>query len=233
MKTLFMLFSTLTASLFYSGCDSSCCQDVALVQSIVNENGNQTPVPVIVGLPATAPCGIELIADGKQSYDKDGTIVKYAWELDGTRIAADNATAATLPCDGQNHEVCLQVTDNMGASQMTCQTILVDNSLSQPMANCDINPEITYSSSHALEYEFSCTDSTYEGVKISASDAQSCVWRATETYTDGTTKVTTQTGPVKLLTIDPETFQSMDLTLTVKAGDCEKSVTKHYLLSQE
>ncbi len=231
---LFLVGSALAAIVLLNGCDSACCQDVALAETIAVK-GNQTPIPVITGLPAKAPCGTELTASGTQSHDPDGTIASYQWQLDGDALAGEGSALATLPCDGKNHTVCLTVTDNKGLSQTTCQTIVVDNGTPAPQPQaCDLNPLITYEKADEMQYKFYCTDSTYNGVKIDDATAAECEWSATkyfkesdESYTHG------QKGPVKWINVDPDKFRALDLTLTIKKEDCKKTITKHYFIPQD
>ena len=230
MNTLRLAGSALLVSLLYTGCDSTCCQDVSLVQSVLTPKGNQTPVPIITGLPTSAPCDTELTADGSQSYDPDGEIVDYTWKLDGKTLTGNSTVIATLPCDGQDHQVCLSVTDNKGAKQTTCQTIQIDNTKLQPTGTCNIEPKITYVKADSLQYKFYCTESTYNGEKISTAIAATCEWKATKTFKGGNQDIHGLTGPIKWVNVNPDIFKSMDLTLTVKAGDCEKSITEHYLI---
>ena len=233
MKYLF-IGSALLASLLFSGCDEGCCQDVALVDTALTPTGNQIPIPVITGLPAKAPCGTELTALATQSSDPDGTIVNYAWTLDGKAMndSETGTLGATLPCDGKNHKVCLTVTDDKGASQTTCQTIVVDNGTPEPKPadSCDIVPVITYEKADAMQYKFLCTESTYNGQKIDEATAATCEWSANKYFKNGDNEIHGQTGPAKWVNVDPEIFRAMDLTLTVTKGDCRKSITKHYFI---
>ncbi len=226
------------AAIVLSGCESTCCQDVSLVESApvgVTEKGeksNLTPIPVISGLPAKAPCGTSLNADASQSSDPDGKIVAYTWRLDNTLLTEEKTAAATLPCDGKPHEACLTVTDDKGASQTTCQSILVDNAKPEPKPadSCNIVPVITYEKADSLQYKFYCTDSTYNGEKIDAATEANCEWSAKKYFKDDSFSVHDQTGPVKWINVDPDRFKAMDLTLTVKNDDCEATITKHYFI---
>ena len=232
MKNL-LLGSALIASVLFSGCDSECCQDVLLTQS-VSVKGNQTPVPVITGLPAEAPCGTALTALGTQSYDPDGTITSYLWKLDGVSLDSDESASAILPCDGQDHQVCLTVTDDKGLQQTTCQIVRINNDKPQPPVNsCDLQSKITYEKADEMQYKFYCTESTYNGERIDAATADTCEWTATKTFKDGSVDTHGQTGAVKWVNVDPDTFKALDLTLTIKKDDCEATITEHYLIPQD
>jgi len=241
---IFLLGSVLAASILFSGCESACCQKVPLTQSVVDEKGNQTPIPVITDLPAKAECGIVLNGSGANSTDPDGEIVDYAWTLDNQPVTGENLVATTLPCDGKNHEVCLTVTDNKGASQTTCQTIFVVEPQPQPQPepqpepqsqdHCDqLIPKITYEKADAMQYKFHCTESTYNGVQIDLPTAATCEWNAHKTFQDNTSYDHGTVGPVKWINVDPEKFKSLDLTLTVKKDGCEKTITEHYILPND
>lgn len=234
MKRLLMS-SVVLIGFLYSGCDSACCQDIPLVQTSVDQLGNLTPIPVITGLPAKAPCGTRLTASGTESSDPDGTIAAYHWTLDGNALNATQTAETTLPCDGKEHQVCLTVTDNGGASQTTCQTIQIDNTKPEPKPadTCNIVPVITYEKADAMQYKFYCTQSTYNGEPIDAATAEACEWSAIKTFQNGDSYIHGQTGPVKWINVDPEKFKALDLTLTVKNDDCEATVTKHYFIPDD
>ncbi len=237
MKKFILFSSAMAAALLLAGCDSSCCQDVVLTKSI-KVKGNQTPIPVITGIPAKSECGIVLDGSGTQSSDPDGTIVAYKWTLDGAEVNAGDNVSATLPCDGQNHNICLTVTDDKGASQTTCQTIYVVKDQPQPQPQpqdkCDtLVPKITYEKADAMQYKFSCETSTYKGNAIDAATAAVCEWYAHKIFKDDTFEDHGTTGPVKWINVDPATFKALDLTLTVNTGECKKTITEHYIIPDD
>ena len=239
MKKFGLFSSALLAGLLLAGCDSSCCQDVVLTKSI-KVAGNQTPIPVITGIPAKSACGIVLDGSGTKSSDPDGTIVSYQWTLDGIDVNAGDNVSATLPCDGKNHKICLTVTDDKGASQTTCQTIYVIQDQPQPQPQpqpqdkCDtLDPKITFEKADAMQYKFSCETSTYKGNQIDAAIAAGCEWNAHKTFKDGTSYDHGTTGPVKWINVDPATFKALDLTLTVNTGECKKTITEHYIIPDD
>lgn len=222
-----------------SGCDSTCCQNVALVESApvkVEGKGveaNLSPIPVISGLQTQATCGTMLSANGTQSSDPDGTIVDYKWKLDGNPIDDTQNGNITLPCDNATHEVCLTVTDDKGASQSTCQKVQVVESKPVQPKGCNIVPKITYEKADSMQYKFYCTESTYDGEKIDADTVAECDWHAKKEFTNGDFEEHNYIGPIKWVNVDPDTFKAMDLTLTVKKGDCEATITKHYFIPDD
>jgi hypothetical protein len=233
MRNLLFASAIVSSVLFINGCDGECCQDVLLTQSIA-VRGNQTPIPVITGLPTKSPCGTELTALATNSYDPDGTITSYIWKLDGTTLNGTESTSVLLPCDGKSHKVCLTVVDNEGAQQTTCQTLNIDNEKTEPPANnCDLKPKIIYEKADEMQYKFYCTESTYNGSKIDAETAATCQWSATKTFKDDSTDHHGLIGPAKWVNVDPDIFKSLDLTLTVKKDDCEATITEHYLIPQD
>jgi plastocyanin len=62
------------------------------------------------------------------STDIDGTIVSWSWDLDGNRRFGDATTpvATTTFLAAGRHVVSLRVTDNLGATATSTQTIVVD-----------------------------------------------------------------------------------------------------------
>ncbi len=216
-----------------SGCDSECCQDVVLTKSVVNEKGNSTPVPIIKGLPATVPCGVTLTADGTASSDPDGEIVNYEWIIDKQKVSNIDTVTTTIPCDGQVHMVCLKVTDDKGATQQTCQMLTIEKDKPVREDICDLELVITPEKADSKQYKFYCTDSTYKGKKIDAATAATCEWHKIKTLLDGTTVKADSTGAVKWVNVDPAKFKSLDLTLTVKNDECEKTITEHYIIQTD
>jgi hypothetical protein len=232
MRNLLFASALVSSVLFINGCDGECCQNVPLTQS-VSVKGNQTPIPVITGLPTEAPCGTELTAYGTNSYDPDGTIASYIWKLDGTTLNGSESASAVLPCDGKTHQVCLTVVDNEGLQQTTCQTININNEKTQPpISSCDLQPKITYEKGHSLQYKFYCKDTIYDGEKIDPNKAI-CEWKVSKTLIDGTTKVYQLTGPLQWINVDAKKYKALDITLSVKNDDCEASITEHYLLPKD
>lgn len=85
------------------------------------------------GGPYSVPEGGSITLDGTQSFDPDGTIVLYEWDLDYDGIfAADVAGATTTfsaaTIDGPaSRSVALRVTDNLGQSTVVVSSVTVTN----------------------------------------------------------------------------------------------------------
>ena len=198
----------------------------------VEIKGNQTPVPIIIGVPVKVTCGETITADGRPSYDPDGQILQYNWSVDTLKNGQFDALSLTLPCDNQPHEICLEVTDNKNASQKVCQSVtVVEKKPPVKDTTCNIVPKITYEETDRLQYKFYCNQTTYNGTPIDQQTANECQWLAKKTFTDGTSQdIPTSKGSVKWINIDPTIFKSMDLTLIVKNDQCEKAITEHFIL---
>jgi len=84
---------------------------------------NQRPVAVLTGSPTSGNPSFTVYLDGSQSYDPDGTIVRYEWDLDGDgafEIDGDTNAYWQWLCEQPgDHRVKLRVTDNLGAQDTT------------------------------------------------------------------------------------------------------------------
>ncbi len=232
---IFLFSSVMVCGLIFTGCESACCQNVTISDTKKDLLGNLLPIPVITGLPTEAKCGTLLNASALQSKDQDGVITAYEWTLDGESIGSQSQSQPTLPCNEEIHTVCLKVTDDKNASQQTCQSLKVNNEKEPepPAHTCGIEPVITYEKADSMQYKFFCKDSTYNGEKIDLATT-TCEWTATKKFVGSDEKdVHSAITPVKWVNVDPNTFESMDLTLTVKNKECQKSVTKHYILADD
>ena len=87
---------------------------------------NQPPVAAFNYSPLAPAVGENIILNASLSYDSDGTISSYAWDLDnnGTTDATNQAISVTY-YDVGPHPVRLTVTDNNGLSSSTTQVINV------------------------------------------------------------------------------------------------------------
>jgi len=109
----------------------------------VTDNGgatNSTTQPVQVGTPMQAPVasftfspsspivGSPVVFNASSSYDPDGVIVSYQWDLNGdgtVDLAGSGKTAQATYSTPRTVAVRLTVTDNSGLSTSTTQTIVV------------------------------------------------------------------------------------------------------------
>ncbi|HHR85626.1 MAG TPA: PKD domain-containing protein, partial [Candidatus Acetothermia bacterium] len=87
---------------------------------------NQPPVAAFNYSPLSPGIGENILLDASPSYDPDGMIVSYAWDLDnnGTNDATNQAISVTYYDIGP-HLVRLTVVDNNGLSSSTTQVINV------------------------------------------------------------------------------------------------------------
>lgn len=239
MKFLLSISLIATAVIFNS-CDSACCQDLSL--STLGVRGNQTPVPIIAGIPAEITCGTTVIADGRPSYDPDGQIVQYNWTIDNIDSSQLTSMSITLPCDNQAHKICLEVVDDKNASQEVCRFVTVVDQMvninksgrSVKEAACNLVPKITFEKVDSTHYEFHCNESSDNGTPLDKQTANECQWFITKTFTDGGVQhIPASKGSVKPIDIDPETFKAMDVTLSVQNAQCEKSMTERFFLPEK
>jgi PKD repeat protein len=87
---------------------------------------NQTPVAVFNYSPLSPGVGENILLNASASYDPDGTIVSYAWDLDNNGATdATNQSVYVTYYDIGPHLVRLTVTDNNGLSASTTQVINV------------------------------------------------------------------------------------------------------------
>ncbi len=90
---------------------------------------NIRPVAQIGG-PYVAGEGSPVTFDGSESYDEDGTIVRFDWNLDGDNIF-EKVDVGPNPSetwyDDYLGEVCLRVTDNGGGISIACTNLEVIN----------------------------------------------------------------------------------------------------------
>jgi PKD repeat protein len=92
---------------------------------------NVGPEASFTASPNPAPSGANVIFNAAASKDPDGSIAKYAWDLDGNgSYETDTGTTATTSrayaTPGQR-TIGLRVTDNSGATATTSRTITIQN----------------------------------------------------------------------------------------------------------
>lgn len=85
---------------------------------------NQPPSASIAVDPETPEPGAEATLDGSGSTDADGTIVLYAWRVDGEVVAESDTptTAVAFEAEG-DHEVAVTVTDDDGDTDTASTTV--------------------------------------------------------------------------------------------------------------
>jgi methionine-rich copper-binding protein CopC len=105
-------------------------------------------ISVYLNIPPTADAGTDqtvktgdtVIFDGSGSTDSDGTIVSFAWSVNGTIVSADT-TFSTDTLSAGIHNFVLQVEDNGGATDTDTVTITVNNNI-LPTANAGVDQSI-------------------------------------------------------------------------------------------
>lgn len=88
-----------------------------------------TSVTADAGGPYSGPEGLPLALDGSGSFDRDGTIVDYAWDLDGDGAfddAAEPTPAWLFPGEG-SYTIRLRVTDDSGQSDDDSASVEIGN----------------------------------------------------------------------------------------------------------
>lgn len=114
----------------------------------VTDNGgaaNSTTQAIVVGTPAQAPVaaftytpavpvvGAPVVFNAASSYDPDGVIVSYQWDLNGDgTIDASGVTGQVVYSNPGTAMVRLTVTDNSGLSTSTTQAIVISPAGSSP-----------------------------------------------------------------------------------------------------
>jgi len=93
--------------------------------------GGEPPLASFTATPNPAQTGEAVNFDGSASSDPDGTIAKYAWDLDGngtyeTETGAEPVATKTYATAG-SYDVRLRVTDSSGNRSSTLRTVTVTN----------------------------------------------------------------------------------------------------------
>jgi PKD repeat protein len=93
--------------------------------------GGEPPLASFTATPNPAQTGEAVNFDGSASSDPDGTITKYAWDLDGngtyeTETGAEPVATKTYATAG-SYDVRLRVTDSSGNRSSTLRTVTVTN----------------------------------------------------------------------------------------------------------
>ena len=87
---------------------------------------NQPPVAQFTFSPATPQVGQTVMFNGTASYDPDGSIVAYQWDLNGDGAPDQNGpVVAWIYTAPGAYTVTLTVTDNLGATATASQTVVV------------------------------------------------------------------------------------------------------------
>jgi YD repeat-containing protein len=98
---------------------------------VVQQNAPQAS---FTATPNPAATNAQVNFNGSASFDPDGTIVKYEWDLDGngsyeTNTGSTPTTTISYPSAGE-YQVGLRVTDNGGSAATTTRTVIVGGAYS-------------------------------------------------------------------------------------------------------
>lgn len=94
-----------------------------IVDKPLLDPANSTPDPFFAYSPLNPSVGQLVTFDARGSYDPDGFITDYEWSIDGVTKFGEEVTA-TFDAAG-DHTVTLTVTDDVGATATTQQTVTV------------------------------------------------------------------------------------------------------------
>ena len=98
---------------------------------VTNGEGNWPPSARISAVPVKGAPPLDVQFDGGLSFDPDGQIVKYEWDLnDDGSYERDTGTSARISNvfnESKAYNVWLRVTDNTGASAIRRQLVIVNN----------------------------------------------------------------------------------------------------------
>jgi len=93
---------------------------------VVAAPANQPPVAQFTVSPANPVVGAPVTFDASSSYDPDGSIVSYQWDLDGNgTIDQTGVTVTVTYYTAASYTITLYVTDNGGLTSQTSKTIQV------------------------------------------------------------------------------------------------------------
>ena len=102
-------------------------------------DGNLRPVAVANSTPVSGPAPLAIQLDASESYDPDGTIVSYLWNL-GTSTSTSVAPTMTLTDEG-TYDLTLTVTDNNGSTSTDVVRVTVNPPLNiPPVAVAEASP---------------------------------------------------------------------------------------------
>lgn len=108
---------------------------------VSSEPDNQRPQARFSYSPNNPSRGESVSFDGSDSYDPDGRIRRYEWDLDGDgNVEATGRTVNTRYRSSGRVRVTLTVTDNDGATSSTSQYLRVGSRNESPRAEFDYSP---------------------------------------------------------------------------------------------
>jgi glucose/arabinose dehydrogenase len=118
-------------NLYYLAYDHS---GPTFLHQVTYDSGNLSPVALVTADQTSGPVPLTVQFDGSTSFDPDGSIDSYAWDLDGDGAFDDGTgpTAQNIYTTGGTVSVGLRVTDNESETNTKHIVITVDNSAPLP-----------------------------------------------------------------------------------------------------
>ncbi len=246
MKNLF--YMSIVSALFFTGCGKgACCEqniNEPLGQSKVVgavDDPNITPVARITSLPQRTNDCNGADANGEKSSDEDGNITAYSWSVDNVQVSTQSSVTGILPCENskETYNVCLEVTDNEGATGSTCQEVEIKTSdIDDVNDTVDpqhaVTPIIQLPSPYRSGDDFifdACgiQDFSPHVVKDETTDAQTTgyLWNVTRHFEDNTTRSHQFYACKKYIdwSKDSNKFVKLDVSLTVRFTDGHENTT--------
>lgn len=155
-----------------------------VTQTVVVTTPNQPPVAHFTISPAIPLLGMAVTFDGSASYDPDGTIASYQWDLDGDGVVDHFGPVVTTTYYAPGiYAATLYVTDDQGATSQASQpvqVVLAGPPGMPPMGgvpgiyvwgtdswNITVNGASTWTTAHAYRLELR-TDGEFVGLSTAA-----------------------------------------------------------------
>ena len=102
---------------------------------------NQSPTASFAYSPAAPTAGAVVTLDATASFDPDGSLVLYQWDLDGNGSTDATGSVITTTFAAGTHNVRLTVTDNESATDSQIRSIVVTSTPNQsPNATFSVSP---------------------------------------------------------------------------------------------
>ena len=100
-------------------------------EGVRTDDGNQVPVARFTASSVTGAIGEEIVFDASASFDTDGSVVAYAWDLDGGATRTGRVITHQYSTAG-SYQVTLAVVDDGGATDTASLTVTIGASDSFP-----------------------------------------------------------------------------------------------------
>jgi len=115
------------------------------------------PIAIASATPYIVNAGDEFVLSGQESYDPDGSIVNYLWELSGTFVSATDVAFQSQNTIG-DYIYTLTVTDTSGLSDSDTTLVHV-NGIHSPSANAGIDQSYCMASGDTMNVLLAGTNS--------------------------------------------------------------------------